>query len=121
MKRVLLSTLLIITSTGFGEKRYVTKVIYPDGSVYYDHNNKGEVAFIGIDGAGQHQVYLYSQGAMKQITEPVSYSYSYYSVDLNNNEQIVWTMNLAEGTGKVKLQKSGQDTLEFIRSSVMRD
>lgn len=104
MKRALLylSALLIITSAGFGENRYVTKVIYPDGSIYYDLNNKGEVAFIGIDGSGQHQVYLYSHGVLKKISDSYSYSYSYYSIDLNNNGQIVWTMYSAEGTSTSK-------------------
>ncbi len=99
---IFLIAFMVISAVSMAEKRYVVKKIHTDGSRYYDLNNKGEVAFVGSDPQGKIHIYLYSGGLLKQITTTLPYSYYYYSLDLNDNSQIVWTMFSKENTSSDK-------------------
>ncbi len=102
----LLLLLLLLSVQGLrAGKRFVTKMIYSNGSVYYDVNDKGEFAFLGMDASqgGRAQAYLWSEGKLRQLTDyQPSYAYSLFSIDINNNGQIVWTLYSAEGGGTAR-------------------
>ncbi len=104
MKRVMLFFIVFLLPvlSGFAEKRYVIKKIHDEGSNYFDLNNRGEVAFVGLDAQERQFIYLYSEGAIHQITEIPAYRYSYFDLDLNDNSQIVWAMESWEDGSRSK-------------------
>lgn len=104
MKQIfmLLIAVLCIISSSHSEKRYVIKKITNEGSNFFDINNLGEIAYVGLDELGRQQVYLYSGEVIHQLTETLSYSYSYYSIDINDLGHIVWCMSSNEEPNKTK-------------------
>ncbi|MBN2775865.1 MAG: hypothetical protein JXR31_16535 [Prolixibacteraceae bacterium] len=101
-KLILFVAALVICFSGHSEKRYVIKKITDEGSNYFAVNNLGEIAYVGVDEQGHQQVYFYSGGIIYQLTETPSYSYSYYSIDINDQGHIVWSMSSSEDPSKTK-------------------
>lgn len=93
---------LFITAAGYAEKRYVIKKIHDEGSNYFDLNNLGEVAFVGLDSQERQFIYFYSGGVIHQITEVLPYRYWYSDLDLNDKGQIAWAMESYEDPGRTK-------------------
>jgi hypothetical protein len=118
MKNSLLSLMifLLMSFLSNAEKKYVIQKIHSDGSVFYDINNKGEIAFIGSDLQGKAQIFLFDGLEIHQITENLPYSCYYSHLDLNEKGQISWTMFSKENTTSDKYMVMFYDGKNVVKA-----